>query len=162
LKIIIPQDGGQAPATISIDNWAALLNNVPFLTMWSLEIPGYEKFRFSNLPGNGADVATGSIGSDLFSEPSKPKPIAKDMPTYQQNEAGAASRRLNSLGLMKNRTNRTFHRLLSRSVWLNSSLRHLTGKARLHLTKHPNAMPTSERCSGQPREILFSCHVGFR
>ena len=89
-----------------------------------------------------------------LSEPSKPKPIAKDVPTYLQNEAGVASRRLNSLGRMKNRIARTFHRLLSHFGRLDSSSYHFTGKARLHLTKHPNALPASERCSGQPREIL--------
>jgi hypothetical protein len=39
---------------------------------------------------------------------------------------------------------------------------HLSGKDHLHLTEHANALPTSERCSGQLREVLMSAKTDFR
>jgi hypothetical protein len=68
------------------------------------------------------------------------QPIALIVPSYLKTEAGTASRRLNSLWLVKNGTCWTFRRRWPLFGLPHPSLRHFAGKDRLHLTEHPNAM----------------------
>jgi len=86
--------------------------------------------------------------------------MALAVPTQLENEADSASRRLNSLGLTRNKARRTSHGRTLRSRLLGPPLCHFTGEGRLHLTEHPNALPSSQRCSGQPRETLLRCLGG--
>ena len=61
-----------------------------------------------------ASLAGTNVPQWIESEPCKPKPIANAVPTYLQIEAGTASRRLNSLWLVKDRACQTSRRRLPR------------------------------------------------
>ena len=121
---------------------------------WAWTMTQRAGLRSSNF-GNSVLNSAWNGGVGMQSEPSKPKPMALVVPTHMKIEAGTASRWLNALGLMKNTAIWTPLGACLVSESRHFSLRHFAGKVHLHPTEHPNAMPASERCPGQPREVLF-------
>ena len=70
---------------------------------------------------------------------------------------------MNSLGLTRNPAHRTCNRQHA-PLRFNPTPHFviILRKDRLHQTEHPNALPASERCSGQPREVLLHAHADLR